>query len=81
MFSFKKSPGACAGLALGLVALSAPTSTQGWPSQSGQARPLVFTHVTVIDATGSPAKPDMTLVVVGYPDESGELTKDCLATC
>jgi imidazolonepropionase-like amidohydrolase len=26
-------------------------------------RPLVFTHVTVIDATGAPAKPDMTVVV------------------
>jgi imidazolonepropionase-like amidohydrolase len=25
--------------------------------------PLVFTHVTVIDATGSPAQPDMTVVV------------------
>jgi imidazolonepropionase-like amidohydrolase len=28
-------------------------------------RPLAFTHVTVIDATGSPAQPDMTLVVTG----------------
>ena len=26
-------------------------------------RPLAFTHVTVIDATGAPAKPDMTVVV------------------
>ena len=29
------------------------------------AAPLVFTHVTVIDATGSPAQPDMTVVVTG----------------
>jgi hypothetical protein len=28
-------------------------------------RPLAFTHVTVIDATGAPAKPDMTVVVSG----------------
>src|SRR5438445_7077149 len=28
-------------------------------------RPLAFTHVTVIDATGSPAQPDMTVVVSG----------------
>ena len=31
---------------------------------SGQTA-LVFTHVTVIDATGAPAKPDMTVVVRG----------------
>jgi predicted amidohydrolase len=34
-------------------------------SQSGQAKPLVFTHVTVIDATGAPPRPDITLVIVG----------------
>ena len=28
-------------------------------------RPLAFTHVTVIDATGAPAKPNMTVVVSG----------------
>lgn len=28
-------------------------------------RPIAFTHVTVIDATGSPAQPDMTVVVIG----------------
>ncbi len=31
---------------------------------SGQTA-LVFTHVTVIDATGAPAKPDMTVVIKG----------------
>src|SRR5215213_5501640 len=29
------------------------------------ARPLVFTHVTVIDVTGAPSKPDMTVIVAG----------------
>jgi hypothetical protein len=33
--------------------------------QNSQAKPLVFTHVTVIDATGAPAKPDMTVVITG----------------
>jgi imidazolonepropionase-like amidohydrolase len=30
-----------------------------------QTKSLVFIHVTVIDATGSPAKPDMTVVIKG----------------
>ncbi len=30
-----------------------------------QPKPLVFTEVTVIDATGAPAKPDMTVVIIG----------------
>jgi imidazolonepropionase-like amidohydrolase len=29
-------------------------------------RPLAITHVTVIDATGAPPRPDMTVVVVGH---------------
>ena len=29
------------------------------------ARPLVFTHVTVIDVTGAPSKSDMTVIVAG----------------
>jgi imidazolonepropionase-like amidohydrolase len=33
-------------------------------ASSGQTA-LVFTHVTVIDATGAPAKPDMTVVIKG----------------
>ncbi|MGH9752966.1 MAG: amidohydrolase family protein [Blastocatellia bacterium] len=32
---------------------------------SSQSKPLVFTHVTVIDATGAAAKPDMTVVLTG----------------
>jgi hypothetical protein len=27
-----------------------------------QTQPLVFTHVTVIDGTGAPPKPDMTVI-------------------
>ncbi|HLM01794.1 MAG TPA: amidohydrolase family protein, partial [Pyrinomonadaceae bacterium] len=33
--------------------------------QSFQSKPIVFTRVTVIDMTGAPAKPDMTVVVSG----------------
>jgi imidazolonepropionase-like amidohydrolase len=33
--------------------------------QNPQPKPLVFTHVTVIDATGSPPKPDMTVMIFG----------------
>jgi imidazolonepropionase-like amidohydrolase len=32
---------------------------------AGQPAPLVFTHVTIIDATGQPALPDRIVVVVG----------------
>jgi hypothetical protein len=32
---------------------------------NNKQKALVFTHVTVIDATGAPAKPDMTVVVSG----------------
>ena len=36
------------------------------PAQTPQApRPLAFTHVTVIDATGAPAKSDQTVVITG----------------
>lgn len=30
-----------------------------------QTQPLVFTHVTVIDATGAPSMPDMTVIIKG----------------
>lgn len=33
------------------------------PTQNPQPKPLVLTHVTVIDATGTPAKSDMNLVI------------------
>ena len=32
---------------------------------AGQPAPLVFTHVTIVDATGQPALPDRSVVVVG----------------
>lgn len=35
------------------------------PESNLRADTLVLTHVTVIDATGAPAKPDMTVVIVG----------------
>jgi cytosine/adenosine deaminase-related metal-dependent hydrolase len=47
-------------LALFLVLAVVP-SVQA--QQEPQAKPLVFTHVTVIDATGAPAQPDMTVVI------------------
>jgi len=34
-------------------------------SQSGQPKGLAFVHVSVIDATGAPAEPDMTALIVG----------------
>jgi len=37
----------------------------GRSEHNPQPKPLVFTHVTVIDATGAPAKPDMTVVITG----------------
>ena len=45
---------------------------------NNQQKTLVFTHATVIDATGAPAKPDMTVVVRGDRiealGETGKLT-------
>jgi len=38
-------------------------STLAWSCASLEA-PLAITHVTVLDATGSPAQPDMTVVIV-----------------
>ena len=49
---------------------------------STQPTPLVFTHVTVIDATGAPAKPEMTVVITGGritelgPTETVRVPKD-----
>src|SRR5262249_27368459 len=33
--------------------------------ETAGTRPLVFTHVTVIDMTGAAAKPDQTVVIIG----------------
>jgi len=34
-------------------------------NQTSQSKPLVFTHVTVIDATDAPPNPDMTVIITG----------------
>lgn len=51
-------------LALLLLALPAQRSPQP-PEPAKATRPIVFTHVTVIDATGAPARPGMTVVIAG----------------
>jgi len=43
------------------LALSSPLAARSNPDQS----PLVIAHVTVIDATGAPARPSTTVVVLG----------------
>ena len=49
---------------LSLIFLASPlVFAQEGPTT--EQRPLAFTHATVIDATGAPAKPDMTVVVSG----------------
>ncbi|MHC4371510.1 MAG: ankyrin repeat domain-containing protein [Planctomycetota bacterium] len=47
-----------------LICLGPPEVLGGQKTGSRQTA-LVFTHVTVIDATGAPAKPDMTVVIKG----------------
>ena len=60
--------------AIAAVATVGVSSCSASQSRNGQAvdvnagsgqKALVFTHVTVIDATGAPAKPNMTVVVKG----------------
>jgi len=46
-----------------LLLLALPVRSAVQPPQAG--RPLVLTHVTVIDATGAPAQPDRTVVIRG----------------
>ena len=57
--------------------LALPVQPSPQPSQPPQSlqksRPFVFTHITVIDATGAPARPDMTVVIRG--DQIAELGK------
>lgn len=49
-----------------LVLLSLALLASPQPQEPAKApRPLVFTHVTVIDATGAPARPGMTVVITG----------------
>jgi hypothetical protein len=42
-----------------------PTLILAQANQPSQSKPLVFSHVTVIDATGASPKPDMTVVITG----------------
>jgi imidazolonepropionase-like amidohydrolase len=61
-------------LLLLLLLLALPARPSPQPPPSPQApRPLVFTHVTVIDMTGAPPSPDMTVVIMG--DRITELGK------
>ena len=48
-----------------LLSLWLPLLLLAQPKQQPPAKSLVFTHVTVIDATGLSAKPDMTVVITG----------------
>ncbi len=50
-------------LSLLLLLLALPAQPAAQPPQA--PRPLVLTHVTVIDMTGAPAHPDMTVVIQG----------------
>src|SRR5215216_544132 len=57
-------------LYLALSLLMIPALMQPGPSfaraiKSAQSKPLVLTHVTVIDATGAAGMPDMTVVIEG----------------
>jgi imidazolonepropionase-like amidohydrolase len=49
---------------MALLSLALLTSPQP-PEPAKTPPPLVFTHVTVIDATGAPARPGMTVVITG----------------
>jgi hypothetical protein len=46
-----------------VIALS--LTVQAQKKSGSAATPLVFTHVTIIDATGTPPQPDMTVVISG----------------
>jgi imidazolonepropionase-like amidohydrolase len=48
-----------------LLLLLLPTLILGQPKTPSESKPLVFTHVTIIDATGAPAQPEMSIVVAG----------------
>ena len=47
-----------------LFLLLQPALLFGQAKPTLKVKPLVFTHATVIDATGAPAKPDMSIVIV-----------------
>lgn len=47
-----------------LFLLLLPALLFGQAKPTPKVKPLVFTHATVIDATGAPAKPDISIVIV-----------------
>ena len=51
-------------LMLALLLISFASSTE-WSQQKPQQNILVISEVTVIDATGTPAKPNMTVIITG----------------
>jgi imidazolonepropionase-like amidohydrolase len=48
-----------------LLLLLSPAVLPAQSPASSRPKALVFTHVTVVDATGAPAQPDMTVVITG----------------
>src|SRR4051794_4629858 len=58
--------------------LSLDTVLLAQEKQETAQRVFAFTHVTVIDATGAPPKPDMTVVITGnriaLVGETGKIT-------
>jgi len=48
-----------------LLAILLPTVLVAQTNSIAQSQPIVFTHATVIDMTGAPPKPEMTVVVEG----------------
>ncbi|HCX29032.1 MAG TPA: hypothetical protein DHU55_04555 [Blastocatellia bacterium] len=48
-----------------LLIILAPAPLVAQTTDGLRSQPFVFTHVTVIDATGATAKPDMTVVIIG----------------
>lgn len=48
-----------------LLSIFLPSFVVAQTKTTAQSQPLVFTHVTVIDATGASPMPDMTLVITG----------------
>jgi imidazolonepropionase-like amidohydrolase len=48
-----------------LLAIILPSLAIAQTKTASQSQPLVLTHVTVIDATGVPPMPDMTVIVTG----------------
>jgi urease alpha subunit len=58
------------------VLLVLASSLVAQQNSAAKQKPLVFTHVTVIDVTGGPAQPDRTVVILGgHITEIGDSAK------